>query len=563
EAQPAEQERLAERGPPEVVTSCNGGEVYIDEEPCKSHLQSVLDMVIDRLPPLKLLALKEAVRNYSVRFGGLVTRASACTGCDIKAKVDGLLNAFYFTHFDSRVDSVHCLRSEINIKKPLFIRQMFNDATFIVGDMKGLQQDMVRDCISGTDRVAPHFVSFDVGFPCKSRTPLSAKCRENLNCCQKDTAETGKAVNCIFKIVEKNWPEEVLMECVVNLMQVGEGCLISDAAWITQQLSERGYWCIDTVVQALKQGSPVPRERIYWAAVRGIPKEKYVEASHFFLDILHAFNVGEMTPAQCNEVFLIKKTQLREGISDSCGLPVYAGTGLMSNQSKGPKASEPNYKTDHHQIFTASGFEWPVNWDGPRGADVPPDGLYARERESLAFLHWRFPFDVANGAEYAEFIEINTSLPRLLQGCVEPDSEYERFKKSPWRPTPGTLIGSGKIAVRYAYDGAIVVRLLEPVEYLRCIGWGSSFCEMQLFSQSAMHALNPPLTQASYADLIADMAGNAWSAYSYAAVRTALIATSGKYVPAQVVDLSSVDAADDVGASEDATKAGVDPEGDG
>ena len=294
------------------------------------------------MPTLKTLNLKDALRHYSSRhggLGGLVTRASACTGCDVKAKVDNILNSFFQAHFDVTVDSVHCLRSEIDPRKQVFIRQMFRDATFVAGDMAGLQKDKVRDVISGSDRMVPHFVSLDIGFPCKSRTPLSAKCRENLNCCQKDTAETGKAVNCILKILEKNWPAELVMECVTQLLQVGDGCEISDAAWITQQLIARGYWCIDTVVQASKQGSPVPRERIYWAAIRGIPKEKHNEASHFFLDILAAFNVGELTPAECTQVFLMKSEAERKGISAARSLPTYAGTGAMVSQAKGAKVT--------------------------------------------------------------------------------------------------------------------------------------------------------------------------------------------------------------------------------
>ena len=158
----------------------------------------------------------------------------------------------------------------------------------------------------------------------------------------------------------------------------------------------------------------------------------------------------------------------------------------------------------------------------------------------------RFPFD---SEKQAEFVEINTSLPRLLASCVEPDSDYKQYKKSPWRTTPGTLIGSGKVAVRYAAPAGskpdVVVRLLEPLEYLACIGWDITFCEQQFFNLKTLQKIKPDCTVAEYADLIGDMAGNAWSAYSYAAVRTALIATSGKFMPEQgAVDVSG-DAGED------------------
>ena len=217
-----------------------------------------------------------------------------------------------------------------------------------------------------------------------------------------------------------------------------------------------------------------------------------------------------------------------------------------------------NYKTEHHEIFTASEFDWPISWgegDGSYDQLVPPDGLYTRERESLLFLHLRFPF---NTFKQAEYVEINTSLPRLLQGSVEPDSDYKRFKRSPWRTTPGTLIGSGKVAVRYVDPAsqAYVVRLLEPLEYLACIGWDITFCGQHYFSLESLESIpdvNPPFTIASYADLIGDMAGNAWSAYSYAAVRTALMATSGKFVP----KTAPIEVSDDTGDAGDVEGKGV------
>eukprot|EP00959_Pyramimonas_sp_CCMP1952_P050859 1062418-Pyramimonas_sp.AAC.1 len=203
--------------------------------------------------------------------------------------------------------------------------------------MAGLQKDKAFDTVSGADRVVPHFVSIDIGFPCVSRCPLSVKCRENLNCCQTNSAATGKAVNCIFKIIEQNWPEEIMLECITQLLQVGDGCTTSDAEWITQQVTARGYWCIHTVVQASQQGSPVPRERIYWVAIKDIPKEKYEEASHFFLEVLHSFNIGEMTVDECTNTFLYMDDGDRETVSRMCGLPTYAGTGPMISQAKGVK----------------------------------------------------------------------------------------------------------------------------------------------------------------------------------------------------------------------------------
>ena len=165
-------------------------------------------------------------------------------------------------------------------------------------------------------------------------------------------------------------------------------------------------------------------------------------------------------------------------------------------------------------------------------------------------MHERFPFDMKHKAE---FIEINTSLPRLLQSCVVPDSEWASYKRSPWRDTPGTLIGSGKVAVRYVCSSSspskVVARLLELLEYLLCVGWSTEFCEQNYFTLDTLgDAMIDPikpherLNVATYADLIGDMAGNAWSAYSYVGAQVARMAVSGKFLAnADVIQVSDTE----------------------
>ena len=64
--------------------------------------------------------------------------------------------------------------------------------------------------------------------------------------------------------------------------------------------------------------------------------------------------------------------------------------------------------------------------------------------------------------------------------------------------------------------------------------------------------------------MIGNMAGNAWSAYSYAAVRTALIATSGKYSPKEPpveVDDNEVDVDMDAPSADPAAEDSSESEG--
>ena len=101
----------------------------------------------------------------------------------------------------------------------------------------------------------------------------------------------------------------------------------------------------------------------------------------------------------------------------------------------------------------------------------------------------------------------------------------------PWRDETclPTLVGSMKLLLRTRHpNGHVTVRLAEAFEYARGIGW-----EDEMWVKYEEGAFASPGSGFAFIELVANMAGNAWSALQYAAVHTALVATAGKFCGVQ------------------------------
>ena len=122
-----------------------------------------------------------------------------------------------------------------------------------------------------------------------------------------------------------------------------------------------------------------------------------------------------------------------------------------------------------------------------------------------------------------EFIDVNPALSRILKSHVDDDSHAPNRLSSPWRKSLPTLTGSCKVVVRWlSPDGIIQLRALEGWEYFRLIGWDDS---MWWVSRQPRAEERPD----DYADLVRNMAGNAYSFFHYAPWMLATIATYRKF----------------------------------
>lgn len=120
------------------------------------------------------------------------------------------------------------------------------------------------------------------------------------------------------------------------------------------------------------------------------------------------------------------------------------------------------------------------------------------------------------------------------------DTNTPTGSSTPWRDRLPTLTGSCKVVTRYRINSGIEIRTLEGFEYMRLIGWDDSY--WRLDEQS----IHPEERDIDYPELLANMAGNAYSVWHFGPWAIASLATFGKFY----VDKGSASEAE--AASEDA-----------
>ena len=129
-------------------------------------------------------------------------------------------------------------------------------------------------------------------------------------------------------------------------------------------------------------------------------------------------------------------------------------------------------------LCQANGIAWPfdINTVSTKSF-ICFDGMLPREREVAVITDLLWP--ARDDDDTMHFMDVNPTLQRLVQHYL--DDEGKAIPgRGPWHEQPGTLVGSGKVVVRYKpvpqrpghnHD----MRLLEAFEYMRMIGWDDSF----------------------------------------------------------------------------------------
>ena len=183
------------------------------------------------------------VRRYaSLPAAADLNSFSAYAGTDFKQHVDDALSYVWHIRYGVKITFKTAVRSEIKPSKQKFLQQQFGKDFLLCSDTKDMLGDSIVDLNSGAATNPSWVHSMHGGFPCTSRTPLSSKARDNVDCVQRDTAATGVGANTLLRIVDKWAPEEVIIECVVTLKQKTGKATMSDADFITQSLQKLGYW---------------------------------------------------------------------------------------------------------------------------------------------------------------------------------------------------------------------------------------------------------------------------------------------------------------------------------
>ena len=215
-------------------------------------------------------------------------------------------------------------------------------------------------------------------------------------------------------------------------------------------------------------------------------------------------------------------------------LPSIIGTG--PRQSKGESAAaRDGWKSVHMNYYAGFGFEWPPSIGFAH--HICLDGIRAREAEVvfLADAVWEMEHD-------QEFLDVNPKVEMTLQGCFKENLETGEFelKKTPWKATPRTIVGSTKLILRYhggppIHEGGEVVdkvvRAATGTEYLRLIGWD----DMQ-WVHPLDTSVEPPAAH-EFNEICSNVAGNAWSPWHFLPLKMATVATIGRFGKTNAIDV--------------------------
>lgn len=331
----------------------------------------------------------------------------------------------------------------------------------------------------------------------------------------------AKGANGLLVLVAAHKPYELTAENVAQLMQGGEQ---SDVVWLQRQMEEHGYWVLLQEDNAGDFGSFPNRRRLWWDCILNLKGDRDT-ITRFFLDVYKACKI----PFRRNNVLkiFIMDYHERKLEANRCGLKLLAELGVREPKRA---TTDPEYKVEHYAMFSAhTEIKWPFEVEDfveCNGVHICFGGMLPREREACVFLSHVFSMDLNMQLLVIEFLDGNPTLSRLCSACFDDNGD---LKKSPWRRTPPTLVGSMKLFLRYPMirdDGSeiIQVRCAEGFEYMNCIGWSSS-----MYGAAVGKGKGEVEGGLEAHEMLANLAGNAWSCYQYAPHLIATIATAGRF----------------------------------
>jgi hypothetical protein len=512
---------------------------------------SVLDKMLDRWhanvstkPELNIEYVTALRRLQCFCGSGSLPNWSLCAGSGVTTHFHRALVRSYKRHFDIDIGIPTVLYCENKPSKQAHLIKEFAPA-MLVSNLSELDADAAINQVatSAAPQLLPHSFSLDGGIPCTSRTPLSSRSKANVNCVQESKAATGMGCAQIGRAITCHQPYKVSLECVVQLDAKAGGSEISDSEFIERDiLRKKGYWTHSQQLNAPDFGAPYPRLRRYWGGLLGLQAVGNDTITSFFNRVLTAFKV-ELGFLTMHDFLTIDDAQ-REREARAIGIPMHCD---FDKRVSKRNVGDPGWKSEHKELYTQIGVVWPLN-DVQTPSSIDDSGMLPQQYELVVFVDIVFPPTATATAEeiHLEFLDANPTLVRTLPNNIDMatvmDSPDLRRQMSPWKKTPPTLVGSVKVAVRVVQGSTSTIRILEGFEYMRMIGWDDACWAGELSAND-----RPSMSTAEEVELLANLAGNAYTAFHYMPWNMALLATFGKYHLNGIDDAADEDVEDDDG----------------
>ena len=364
----------------------------------------------------------------------------------------------------------------------------------------------------------------DAGIPCTSRSSLNMNSKNMVDCCQNEVGATGVGFKETGEVLQRHGIRCGLWECVHGLWQRSQPDKTNDAEYMVKKFQDMGYWTMGMQTSGKQYSSWNARLRGYWGACADIDVDN-TDANAWHSALMSGFKTSPGFQFEADD-FLDLTDHARLTSARAIGVPSHLDLGLRESQTQ---QSEASWKTEHLALFHQKfGLEsWPIQDYKATPSWIRFHGMLPREREQLIFLDRVFPPPPlpAEHWKYFEFLDINSSMQRLIKTHL--NSETGETKGTPWRTSAPTLVGSGKIVMRFtvreadkaAAQGKLwTICVFECWEEARMAGWDDTWWS----AESQVHTHED-------VELVSNLFGNMFSAFNYVPFFCSLVSCWGKF----------------------------------
>ena len=476
-------------------------------------------------PPIPLIPIDEAIDHYHKHipsaslktwhenlrsFAKHITRAdmvpfgTACTGTDIFAKVMEKLFLYWRLTFGLSIGHLHAvLHSEQNPKKQHFLCCEF-DVQLMVPDCEMFHDRKVYNTVTGDDELLPETSLYGAGFCCTDISKMNSQRKRNANNVRDKTGKTGTTLEASLTYIETQRPPLAILECVPEMENIHEdddgSKADSDSDKVVARLEAKQFTVLVVRFRCSRYGSRAERDRWYAAVIDAEPTRWKPRITTNFNDVFASITM----PMMPIDRFLLTEVEMLEWCDDG----KYVKRGRASRI-----LAEPDWTVDHEQLYLLHKLQWPPT--DPEYKTIFDNFGREREAELVHLANNIFPETTVG---HTMFFDCNHAASRVLKPDDQTSSEDKQVKlklRNPWREHVPTLTCQSSIAMRTLIEGgeggACTITRLHGLEVMQLIGWDKS-----------MYRASRPPWQHATPELLADMAGNAWSGFAIAPLMTAL-----------------------------------------
>ena len=490
----------------------------------------LLNVMHVQLGSIALCQYVHSLRTVEALHGSLLPTWSCFAGSGISTWFRRMVCMFWAKHYGVQLQLPTVAYAEHKTDKRDWLTCQYGGPSemVLVDKVQELRRISVSDVRGGPSTILRQPWLVEAGVPCTSRSSLNMNSKQLVDCVQNEVGETGIGFKQELEIFSSHGPRLGITECVHGLWQRSAEGKMHDAEHMVMKFQRLQYWCIAMQSDQVDYGAWNARRRGYWGSSADI-EPLNEDANAWFSSMMSGFKVSPAYSFKAED-FLDLTDDDRRASALNIGIPSVLDLGLreeLGGQAQPPWKSE--FKVLFHLSFGHA--SWPIEDFNDSPSWLRLEGLLPREREMMFFLDKAFPPPEVlpdKRHTYFEFLDINCSIQRHVKAHV--NQETGERKGTPWTSNPPTLVGGGKIVMRFWVRAADAgrslgkfwqVRKFECWEEARLAGWDDSWWSSDVAYKSSWSHKR--------AEVVSNLMGNMFSVFNYIPFFCALVSTAGKY----------------------------------